>query len=39
MLIATAKINESSSSDDGLDARNTLRPSFNFGEDLFFQEQ
>lgn len=41
MLIATAeiiffKINEDSSSDDGLDARNILRPVFNFGEDMLF---
>ncbi|GLC30962.1 hypothetical protein [Clostridium omnivorum] len=41
MLIATAKIiflkiNENSSNDDGLEARNTLRPAFDFGEDLLF---
>jgi hypothetical protein len=41
MLIAKAeiiffKINENFSIDDGLDASNTLRPAFNFGEDLLF---
>lgn len=41
MLVVTAeiiffKLNENSSIDDGLDASKTLRPAFNFGEDLLF---